>query len=391
MVPAVGPGDRRRAREAREGGPRATARPGPAWAGPVSSAGVAIDAGAALRAGARPRPRRPRGDPAVGAPRRGNGRTDLARPGLRALPGDGRGRPPRPPVPRRRASSSGARTRPRPSRTSRPRRPASRTWSGSRARTCLLAKLYRGGGEIEKAIAELEGYAAVAGEDYGVRKELKAWYRDRGDHEAVVGTLWRNGGDLALRCRPGQAAGPGAPPGLRGRAARAGPRRTRRSASSRCRSRSSGCCRRTSVWRRRPSTRTCRLGEMYLDQGPSARRARAGDRGPSSLPRRREGAYAEGHGRRRQRATGERTPIEPSRRRSARSSCARSGGTAIGCGSATPRCSTSTSDAVTFAVPTEVHRTWIEYTYGDELRRAVDAGARRRAWGCVSRSAACRD
>jgi len=27
--------------------------------------------------------------------------------------------------------------------------------------------------------------------------------------------------------------------------------------------------------------------------------------------------------------------------------------------------------AVTFAVPTEVHRTWLEYTYGDELRRAV--------------------
>lgn len=27
--------------------------------------------------------------------------------------------------------------------------------------------------------------------------------------------------------------------------------------------------------------------------------------------------------------------------------------------------------SVTFAVPTEVHRTWIEYTYGDELQRAV--------------------
>ncbi len=27
--------------------------------------------------------------------------------------------------------------------------------------------------------------------------------------------------------------------------------------------------------------------------------------------------------------------------------------------------------SVTFAVPTEVHRTWIEYTYGDEMRRAV--------------------
>ena len=50
----------------------------------------------------------------------------------------------------------------------------------------LLAQLYRGGNEIEKAIAELEGYVAVAGEDYERRKELKAWYRDRGDHARVV-------------------------------------------------------------------------------------------------------------------------------------------------------------------------------------------------------------
>lgn len=50
----------------------------------------------------------------------------------------------------------------------------------------LLAKLYKGGGEVEQAVRELDAYAAIAGEDYGVRKELKAWYRARQDHETVV-------------------------------------------------------------------------------------------------------------------------------------------------------------------------------------------------------------
>ena len=57
---------------------------------------------------------------------------------------------------------------------------------GKRSPYLALATLYKGSGEIEKAVAELAGYASVAGEDYGVRKELKAWYRDREDHETVA-------------------------------------------------------------------------------------------------------------------------------------------------------------------------------------------------------------
>jgi len=49
-----------------------------------------------------------------------------------------------------------------------------------------LAKLYRGAGEMDKAMAELEGYAAIAAESYPVRKELKAWYQGRKDWAAVV-------------------------------------------------------------------------------------------------------------------------------------------------------------------------------------------------------------
>ncbi|MDJ0523238.1 MAG: tetratricopeptide repeat protein [Planctomycetota bacterium] len=49
-----------------------------------------------------------------------------------------------------------------------------------------LAKLYRGAGQMDKAMAELEAYAAIAAEDYGVRKELKAWHKAKSDHAAVA-------------------------------------------------------------------------------------------------------------------------------------------------------------------------------------------------------------
>ncbi len=50
----------------------------------------------------------------------------------------------------------------------------------------ILAQLHRGAGDVEKAIAELEAYAEIAGEDYGVRKELKDWYRGKEDHARVI-------------------------------------------------------------------------------------------------------------------------------------------------------------------------------------------------------------
>ena len=49
-----------------------------------------------------------------------------------------------------------------------------------------LAKLYTGAGRGEDAIRELESYAGVAGEDYGVRKKLLGHYKAKGDHERVV-------------------------------------------------------------------------------------------------------------------------------------------------------------------------------------------------------------
>ncbi len=49
-----------------------------------------------------------------------------------------------------------------------------------------LAKLYRGGGEMEKAMKELEGFAAIAAESYSVRKELKTWYKGKKDHKAIA-------------------------------------------------------------------------------------------------------------------------------------------------------------------------------------------------------------
>ena len=268
------------------------------------------------------------------------------------------------------ASCSGARRRPRPSRTSRPRRPASPTWSGKESPYLLLAQLYRGGDEIEKAIAELEGYAAVAGEDYGVRKELKAWYRDRGDHARVVELCGEMVEISPVRRRPGRAARPGAAPGLRRGAARAGPQ-----GRGPARAGGPGRARGDAAGRRRASRREAvdthlRLGEMYLGAGPSARRARAGHRGPSPLPRRRRRAYAEGPG-----GGGRGLPVSATHRaiqEEIREELVREVGRnryrlwfrdteVLGVD----------EHAVTFAVPTEVHRTWLEYTYGDELRRAV--------------------
>lgn len=49
-----------------------------------------------------------------------------------------------------------------------------------------LARLYRGSGKAEKAIAELEAYAAIAAEDYGVRKELRSWYLQKEDWKSLA-------------------------------------------------------------------------------------------------------------------------------------------------------------------------------------------------------------
>lgn len=49
-----------------------------------------------------------------------------------------------------------------------------------------LARLYRGEGNVEKAMGELEAYAAIAAEQYAVRKELKTWYRSKKDHAKVA-------------------------------------------------------------------------------------------------------------------------------------------------------------------------------------------------------------
>jgi tetratricopeptide (TPR) repeat protein len=42
-----------------------------------------------------------------------------------------------------------------------------------------LARLYRGAGEAEKAIEQLSAFAAIAAENYDVRKELKAWFKTK--------------------------------------------------------------------------------------------------------------------------------------------------------------------------------------------------------------------
>jgi tetratricopeptide (TPR) repeat protein len=49
-----------------------------------------------------------------------------------------------------------------------------------------LAKLYQGSGEVKKAIAEMEAYAKVASEDYGVRKSLASHYKREKDDAALL-------------------------------------------------------------------------------------------------------------------------------------------------------------------------------------------------------------
>jgi tetratricopeptide (TPR) repeat protein len=49
-----------------------------------------------------------------------------------------------------------------------------------------LARLHRGANEMEKAMAELEAFAAVSAENFDVRQELKTWHKKRGDHAAVA-------------------------------------------------------------------------------------------------------------------------------------------------------------------------------------------------------------
>ncbi len=49
-----------------------------------------------------------------------------------------------------------------------------------------LAKLRRGENDLPAAMKELEAFAAIAAEHYGVRKELKSWYKKQEDHAAVA-------------------------------------------------------------------------------------------------------------------------------------------------------------------------------------------------------------
>ncbi|MFV1958195.1 MAG: tetratricopeptide repeat protein, partial [Planctomycetota bacterium] len=49
-----------------------------------------------------------------------------------------------------------------------------------------LASLYQGAGRMAAAIAELDAYAAIAGEDYSVRKKLLGWYVKKGDNARVA-------------------------------------------------------------------------------------------------------------------------------------------------------------------------------------------------------------
>ena len=52
-----------------------------------------------------------------------------------------------------------------------------------------LAQLHRGAGDLEKAMAEVEAYAAIAAEDYDVRVQIRAWHHDQ-----------KNWADLARVC-----------------------------------------------------------------------------------------------------------------------------------------------------------------------------------------------
>ncbi len=60
------------------------------------------------------------------------------------------------------------------------------TMVGKNSPYVQLAKLYTGSGRTGDALRELESYAGVAGEDYGVRKKLLSHYKEEGNHERVV-------------------------------------------------------------------------------------------------------------------------------------------------------------------------------------------------------------
>ncbi len=49
-----------------------------------------------------------------------------------------------------------------------------------------LSKLYEGEAKADAAIAELEAYAAIAQEDYAVRKKLASWYESKHDDAKVI-------------------------------------------------------------------------------------------------------------------------------------------------------------------------------------------------------------
>jgi tetratricopeptide (TPR) repeat protein len=49
-----------------------------------------------------------------------------------------------------------------------------------------LAALHEGAGATARAVAEYEAYAAIAQEDYGVRKKLAAWYASQKDDAALI-------------------------------------------------------------------------------------------------------------------------------------------------------------------------------------------------------------
>ena len=49
-----------------------------------------------------------------------------------------------------------------------------------------LARLYEGAGRMEDAVRELEAYAAIAQEDYGVRRKLAGWYESKKDDESIL-------------------------------------------------------------------------------------------------------------------------------------------------------------------------------------------------------------
>jgi tetratricopeptide (TPR) repeat protein len=49
-----------------------------------------------------------------------------------------------------------------------------------------LARLHEGGGRMEDAVRELEAYAAIAQEDYEVRRKLAGWYASQKDDESLI-------------------------------------------------------------------------------------------------------------------------------------------------------------------------------------------------------------